>query len=93
MHCSNRLTPGALTALLVGVLVALSGCGPDNLVQGLRNPFGYGVCGLILVVLDVIAIVEIINSARSTGDKLLWSLVIIVFPFIGLLAYYFFGKK
>lgn len=93
MHRSNRLSPGALVAILLGVLVAFSGCGADNLFEGLGNPFGYGFCGLLLLVLDVLAIVEIINSTRSSGDKLLWSLVIIVFPFVGLLAYYVFGRK
>ena len=93
MKCPDRLTPGGLVAALAGLVVALSGCGPDNLVSGLSNPFSYGICGLVIVVLDVIAIVEIVNSRRSTGDKLLWSLVIIVFPLVGLLAYYVFGKK
>ncbi|MCH7638598.1 MAG: PLDc_N domain-containing protein [Bacteroidetes bacterium] len=79
------LALGALTVFLVG-------CGGPNLFERLQNPFG-GICGLILLVLDVIAIVEVINSSRSTGDKLLWSLLIFFFPFGGLLLYYFIGKK
>ena len=93
MRCASPLNAGLLTALLVAFGVALSGCGPDNLIEGLGNPFGYGLCGLIIVILDVIALVEIVNSGRSTGDKLLWSLVIVFLPFVGLIAYYMFGKK
>ncbi len=79
------LALGAMTVFLVG-------CGGPNLFERLQNPFG-GICGLILLVLDIIAIVEVINSSRSTGDKLLWSLLIFFFPFGGLLLYYFIGKK
>ncbi len=80
-------------ALLAALTLALTGCGPDNLVEGLRSPFAYGFCGLIIIVLDIVALVEIANSRRTTGDKLLWAFVIIVFPFVGLVAYYVFGKK
>lgn len=84
----------ALPALLalVGATV-LSGCGPSNLVSGVRNPFGYGVCGLLVIVLDVLALVEVWKSARSDSDKILWTAVIIILPFVGLLAYYLFGRK
>ncbi|HYE95493.1 MAG TPA: PLD nuclease N-terminal domain-containing protein [Rubricoccaceae bacterium] len=88
----NRLR--SLPVAVLGVLtLALAGCGPDTVLDGLRNPFATGVCGLIVLVLDVIAIVEVLNSARPTGEKVLWCLVIFFFPFIGLLAYWFFGKK
>lgn len=85
LRTAPLLALGALTVFLVG-------CGGPNLFERLQNPFGR-ICGLILLVLDVIAIVEVINSSRSTGDKLLWSLLIFFFPFGGLLLYYFIGKK
>ena len=78
--------------LAVGLAAVLSGCGPGNLVEGLRHPLR-NPWWLIIVVLDVIAIVEVLNSSRSTGDKALWTIVIVIFPFVGLLAYYFFGRK
>jgi len=83
----------ALPALALALLAtAVSGCGPSNLVQGLRSPFS-GVCWLIIVVLDVLAIVEVWKSSRSDGDKLLWTVVIVIFPLVGLAAYYFFARK
>ncbi len=84
----------ALPALALALLAtAVSGCGPSNLVGGIRNPLGYGVCGLIIIILDVLAIVEVWKSPRSDGDKLLWTVVIVVFPLVGLAAYYFFARK
>ena len=76
---------GALTVLLVG-------CGGPNLLERLQNPFG-GICSLIILILDIIAIVEVINSSRSTGEKVLWCLLIFFLPVLGLLLYYFVGKK
>ena len=81
--------------LLLGALFFLfGGCfGPDNLIQGLSSPFAWGPCGIVLIVLDVIALVQIVNSGRSTGEKLLWCLIVVFFPFAGLLLYHFIGKK
>jgi sugar phosphate permease len=89
---TSRLRAFPALALAL-VATALSGCGPDNLVRGFRNPMGFGFCGLVIIVLDVLAIVEVWKSGRSDGDKLLWTLAIVVFPFVGLLAYYFVGRK
>ncbi len=90
--CSRiRIAP----ILLLGTFFFLfGGCfGPDNLIQGLSSPFAWGPCGIVLIVFDVIALVQIVNSSRSIGDKLLWSLIVVFFPFAGLLLYHFIGKK
>ncbi len=84
----------ALPALALALLAtAVSGCGPSNLVGGVRNPLSYGVCGLIIIVLDILAILEVWKSSRSDGDKLLWTAVIIIFPLVGLAAYYLIARK
>lgn len=84
----------ALPALLgLAGATILSGCGPSNLVSGVRNPFSYGICGLLIIVLDVLALVEVWKSSRTDGDKILWTAVIIILPFVGLIAYYLFGRK
>jgi hypothetical protein len=88
---TSRLRAFPALALAL-VATALSGCGPDNLVRGFRNPFA-GPCTLIIVVLDVLAIVEVWKSGRSDRDKLLWTVAIVIFPFVGLLAYYFVGRR
>ncbi len=90
MTARLRTLPALAVALLA---TALSGCGPSNLLRGIGNPRGLGLCGLIIVVLDVLALVEVWKSGRSDGDKILWTLAIVFFPFVGLLAYYVVGRK
>ncbi|KAK3818709.1 MAG: hypothetical protein J3Q66DRAFT_338316 [Benniella sp.] len=52
-----------------------------------------GIIGLIIFILDIIAIFEVINSNRSVTSKVLWSLLIFLFPFLGLLLYFLFGGR
>jgi len=83
-----------LPAALLGTLpVFLAGCGGSNLSHYLQNPWGLGCCGFIILLLDVIALVEVVGSNRSTGDKLLWGLLIFFFPIFGLIVYYMFGRQ
>lgn len=49
--------------------------------------FGYGIGGLIVLALDIWAIVSILQSGAPSGTKLLWILVIIVLPLIGLIIW------
>ena len=79
---------------LVGATL-LAGCGPGfgNLGQALRNPLGYGVCGLVWLVFGVMALLDLLKSNRDGTEKLLWGLAIFFLPFVGVIAYYLFGKK
>lgn len=52
-----------------------------------------GVMGLILLVLDVWAIVSTIGSAASTGRKVLWIVLILILPVIGLIIWLLLGPK
>jgi hypothetical protein len=49
--------------------------------------------GLLVLVLDVIALVNIIASSMSVGGKLLWAVVVIILPVLGMLLYFAFGRK
>lgn len=81
---------GALTALVA--VVSLTGCGPSNLISGLRNPFA-SVGVLIWVVLSVFALIDLFKSNRDSGAKLIWALVIVVMPFVGTILYYLIGRR
>ncbi len=84
----SRLSTGA--AALFSMLM-LAGCR-----LGFRNMGGFrgaGLCGIIILVLDVLAIIEIVNSNRDGASKLIWCLVIFFLPLVGLIAYYFFGRR
>ncbi len=52
-----------------------------------------GILGLIVLVLDIWAIVKTVQSGASTGAKVLWILVILIFPVVGFLAWLLFGPK
>ena len=52
-----------------------------------------GILGLIILVLDIVAIVDCVKSSKSGGQKALWIILILVLPIIGLVAYYLVGKK
>lgn len=86
--------PAALVLSILALSTLLVGCttGDGNLIDMVRNPFSLGCCGLLVLILDIIAIIEVAGSGRSTGSKVLWIVVIIVFPLLGCLLYYFFGR-
>ena len=52
-----------------------------------------GIIGLIILIADIWAIVKTVQSRASTGKKVLWILVIIVLPIIGLLLWLLMGPK
>lgn len=52
-----------------------------------------GILGLIVLILDVIAIVEVLKGNRAVSNKLLWILVILILPIIGMILYYVIGRK
>lgn len=52
-----------------------------------------GILGLIVLVLDIVAIVDAVKSSIETGKKVLWIALIILLPVIGLILYYLIGRK
>lgn len=52
-----------------------------------------GLFGLIFLVLAVMAILKIVGSRASTLRKTIWIILILVFPFVGLLLWLFLGPK
>lgn len=48
---------------------------------------------IIIFVLDVWAIAQIINTNVSTKSKILWILLIVILPVVGLIIWYFAGPK
>jgi Phospholipase_D-nuclease N-terminal len=51
------------------------------------------IFGLIVLALDIWAVVNVIGSSASTGAKILWTLLIVVLPVIGLLIWFFAGPR
>ena len=50
-----------------------------------------GILALIILIADLVAIVKISQSSDSTGKKILWILLVILLPVIGLIAWFLAG--
>lgn len=83
----------APAVLFSGMAIFLSGCAGPNLFQRLLNLGAQGPCVIVIVILDVIFLFELFNSSKSSGDKLLWALIIIFIPIAGCMLYYFLGRS
>jgi hypothetical protein len=49
--------------------------------------------GLLVLVLDIVAIVDCVKSSLETGKKVLWIILILILPLIGMILYFLVGKK
>lgn len=47
--------------------------------------------GLLILVLDIFAIIKIIQSSASGLEKILWILGVLFFPVVGLIIWFFAG--
>lgn len=52
-----------------------------------------GLYGLIVLVADVWALVNIFQSSADTGRKVLWTVLVIVLPVLGFILWFFLGPK
>jgi hypothetical protein len=55
---------------------------------------GYnGLWGLLVLAGDIWAIINIVQSSASNERKLLWILVVVLLPLLGLILWYFLGPR
>lgn len=52
-----------------------------------------GLLGLIVLILDIIAIVDVLKSSMDTGKKALWITLVLILPVVGMVLYFLIGKK
>jgi hypothetical protein len=50
-----------------------------------------GIWGIVHLVLVVYAALQIINSSADTVKKIIWIVVVAVFPLVGLIVWFFIG--
>ena len=56
--------------------------------------FGIGGLGsLLILIADIWAIFKIVGSSASTGAKVLWTIIILVLPVLGLIIWFFAGPR
>ncbi|AEI92169.1 MULTISPECIES: PLD nuclease N-terminal domain-containing protein [Roseobacter] len=53
----------------------------------------YGILGLLILVADVYAIINIVSSRASLAAKALWTLLVLVLPIVGFLVWFFAGPR
>ena len=52
-----------------------------------------GIFGLLILILDVWAIVNIAQSGASTGHKVLWIVLVLLLPLLGLIIWALLGPR
>ncbi len=52
-----------------------------------------GLWGLLVLIADIFAIVNVVQSNASTGKKVLWILLILLLPVLGVILWFFLGPR
>ncbi|GFZ69404.1 Uncharacterized protein ALO70_03749 [Pseudomonas amygdali pv. eriobotryae] len=52
-----------------------------------------GLVGLIILALDIWAIINVLKSCAETGKKILWVLLIVLLPVVGLIIWAILGPR
>jgi hypothetical protein len=52
-----------------------------------------GIFGLVVFVLDIVAIIDILGGSGSAQHKLLWFIVVFFLPVLGMILYFLIGKN
>ncbi len=51
----------------------------------------FRLISLLVLVLDIIALLSLLQSAATTATKVLWALLIIFLPVLGMILYFLMG--
>ncbi len=49
--------------------------------------------GVIVLIADIWAIVNVLQSGADTGKKVLWTVIVILLPVLGFVLWYFMGPR
>lgn len=52
----------------------------------------YTIIGVLHLILWIWAIIDILGSGKSVGEKLLWIIIVLLLPLIGLILYILLGR-
>jgi len=57
--------------------------------------FGYGgsILGVLILIGDIWALINILQSSVGNDKKLLWVVVVVLLPLIGLILWFFIGPR
>ena len=55
---------------------------------------GYGgILGILILIGDIWALMNILQSSAENGKKLLWVVVVVLLPLVGLILWFFMGPR
>ncbi|KAK6204016.1 hypothetical protein LQW54_008589 [Pestalotiopsis sp. IQ-011] len=54
---------------------------------------GGGIIGFVVLILDIIVFIEVLQSNRPPSHKLLWCLIVFIFPVVGMIIYWLFSNR
>lgn len=55
--------------------------------------YPYNLFAVLVFILDIVAIVSVLSGSGSTGHKLLWTLLIVMLPVLGMVLYFLIGRS
>jgi succinate dehydrogenase/fumarate reductase cytochrome b subunit len=56
--------------------------------------FGYGgLVGVLILIGDIWAIINILQSSVSNEKKLIWTIAVVLLPLLGLILWFFLGPR
>jgi hypothetical protein len=58
----------------------------------MRFQYG-GLLGILILAADIWAIINVVQSTASTGTKILWVLLILLLPILGLIIWLVMGPR
>ena len=64
-------------------------CGSNRWGHSMLN----SIIGLVILIADIWAIINVAQSSASTGAKALWIVLVLVLPVLGFIIWYFAGPK
>lgn len=88
MKLLSRLSPLALPSVLGVLLLVLEGCSRRG-----NFLFGRSAWGVFILVLDILALLDIFKQSWDMSRKLIWTVVILLLPLLGLILYYLFSGR
>lgn len=53
----------------------------------------YGLAGLLIFILDIVAILDCLQSPMDGSKKALWIVLILLLPFLGMVLYFLLAKR
>ena len=54
---------------------------------------GYSLVGVLVLIGDIWALINILQSSAANDKKILWVIVVVLLPLIGLILWFFLGPR